>query len=169
MSNKKVLILDTNEINQKTKRIAYQLLEQNDSAKELVLIGIQPNGFKYAQQLEKEIISIDGVKVTLLSLSMDKHAPNGGEVILENGKLSLDNKTVILVDDVANTGKTLYHALKPIMNFTPAKVQAVALVDRQHKLFPVSPDIVGLSLSTTLQEHIAVEYDSKGNGRAYLM
>jgi pyrimidine operon attenuation protein/uracil phosphoribosyltransferase len=169
MSHKKVLILDTNEINQKTKRIAYQLLEQNDTVKELILIGIQPNGYKYAQQLQNEIEAIDGVKVTLLSLTMNKKEPNGREINLETGKLNLDQKTVVLVDDVANTGKTLYYALKPIMNFTPAKVQAVALVDRQHKLFPVSPDIVGLSLSTTLQEHIAVEYDSKGNGKAYLV
>jgi pyrimidine operon attenuation protein/uracil phosphoribosyltransferase len=169
MSHKKVLILDTNEINQKTKRIAYQLLEQNDTVKELILIGIQPNGYKYAQQLQNEIEAIDGVKVTLLSLTMNKKEPNGREINLETGKLNLDQKTVVLVDDVANTGKTLYYALKPIMNFTPAKVQAVALVDRQHKLFPVSPDIVGLSLSTTLQEHIAVEYDSMGNGKAYLV
>jgi pyrimidine operon attenuation protein/uracil phosphoribosyltransferase len=72
------------------------------------------------------------------------------------------------VDDVANTGKTLYYALKPIMEFAPRKVQAVVLVDRQHKLFPVSADFIGLSLSTTLHEHILVEFDEKKQSTAYL-
>jgi pyrimidine operon attenuation protein/uracil phosphoribosyltransferase len=81
----------------------------------------------------------------------------------------LDNKTILLVDDVANTGKTMYYALKPIMEFSPKKVQIAVLVDRQHKLFPVSSDFVGLSLSTTMQEHISVVFDKvNGESAVYL-
>jgi pyrimidine operon attenuation protein / uracil phosphoribosyltransferase len=165
---KKVLILDDEAIRQKTTRIAYQIVEDNYDENELVFIGIKPNGYEYAQHLKKEIDNIDGVKVTLVSLEIDKIAPMESTIKFEQGKKTLDNKAVIIIDDVANTGKTLYYALKPVMEFSPKKVQAVVLVDRQHKLFPVSPDFVGLSLSTTLQEHILVEFDAKGEGAAYL-
>ena len=165
---KKVLILNSEEIHQKTKRIAYQIVEDNYDETEIIMIGIMPNGYGYAQQLKKEIDAIDDVKVTLIEVDLNKKKPLEGEIKLALGKKTLDNKTVIIVDDVANTGKTLYYALKPIMEFSPKKVQAAVLVDRQHKLFPVSPDFVGLSLSTTLQEHISVEFDEKGKGSAYL-
>lgn len=165
---KKVLILDNDAIKQKTKRIAYQIVEDNYDESELVFIGIRPNGFEYANQLKKEVEAIDDMKVSLVEVTLNKTNPLQTDITLQLGKKSLDNKTIIIVDDVANTGKTLYYALKPVMEFSPKKVQAAVLVDRQHKLFPVSPDFVGLSLSTTLKEHILVEFDDKGKGAAYL-
>jgi pyrimidine operon attenuation protein/uracil phosphoribosyltransferase len=164
---KKVQILSNEDVKQKTIRIAYQIVENNYDEKELVLVGIKPNGHIYAQQLKKEIEAIDDIKVTLIGLTLDKHNPLDSEIKLESN-LSLNDKSVIVVDDVANTGKTLYYALKPIMEFAPRKVQAVVLVDRQHKLFPVSADFIGLSLSTTLHEHILVEFDEKKQSTAYL-
>ena len=161
-------ILSSADIIQKTKRIAYQIVEENYDAEELIMIGIKPNGFEYAGQLKKEIEAIENMTVTLVELSLNKSNPLQEDIRLNIGKKSLDEKTIIVVDDVANTGKTLYYALKPVMKFSPKKVQAVVLVDRQHKLFPVTPDFVGLSLSTTLREHIHVEFDEKGNGAAYL-
>lgn len=168
-SDKKVLILNDDDIRQKTRRMAYQVVESNFDAKEIILIGIQPKGLEYAKQLKKEIEAIGSLKLTLLELTLDKSQPLKREIQLSNGSKSLDGKTVIVVDDVANTGKTLYYALKPVMEYSPKKVQVVVLVDRQHKLFPVSPDFVGLSLSTTLQEHIQVEFDQKGKASAYLV
>ncbi len=165
---KKVLILNNEDIRQKTTRIAYQIVEDNYDENELVIIGIKPNGYSYAQQLKKEIETIDGTKITLIELDLHKTMPLENEIKLDIGKKTLNGKVVIIVDDVANTGKTLYYALKPVMEYSPKKVQAVVLVDRQHKLFPVSPDFVGLSLSTTLQEHIVVEFDTRGEGAAYL-
>ena len=164
---KKVQILDADEIKQKTRRMAYQVVEENYDEKEIIMIGIQPNGYQYAQKLKKEVESIDGIKVTLIELNMNKAKPLESEILLHLGKLSLNGKTVIMVDDVANTGKTLYYALKPVMEFSPKIVLAAFLVDRQHKLFPVTPDFVGLSLSTTMQEHIQVDFE--GKGAAYLL
>lgn len=166
---KKVEILNHDAIVQKTRRIAYQIIEDNYDESELVIIGIKPNGLHYATQLKKEIEAIDSIKVTLLELTIDKANPLSTEIVLDLGKKTLNNKAVIIVDDVANTGKTLYYALKPVMEYLPKKVQAVVLVDRQHKLFPVSPDFVGLSLSTTMKEHIQVAFDAKGKGAAYLI
>lgn len=166
---KKNLILNHEQIQQKTRRIAYQIVEDNYDEKEVVMIGIKPNGFVYAETLKKEIEAIGGIKITLLELTLNKTKPLENEIVVALGKLSLNNKTVLIVDDVANTGKTLYYALKPIMDFSPRKVQAAVLVDRQHKLFPVTADFVGLSLSTTLQEQIRVEFDTKGKSNAYLV
>lgn len=165
---KKVPILTDSEIQQKTRRMAYQIVEDNYDEKELILIGIKPNGLEYAGQLKKQIENINGTKVTLIGLTINKSKPLEEEIILELGKKSLDEKAVVIVDDVTNTGRTLYYALKPVLNFSPRKVQAAVLVDRQHKLFPISPDFVGLSLSTTLQENITVEFDENGVGKAYL-
>lgn len=161
-------ILTSEEIKQKTTRIAYQIVEDNYEEKELVMLGIQPNGLNYAEKLKIEIENIGGISVSLFEIKMNKATPLEEEIKTSLGKKSLNEKTVIVVDDVANTGKTLYYALKPVMEFSPKKVQAAVLVDRQHKLFPVTPDFVGLSLSTTLKEHIVVEFDEKGNGSAYL-
>ena len=166
---KKIQILSSEDIRQKTRRIAYQIVEDNYDENELTVIGIKPNGYEYAEQLKKEIEAIDGIKVTLVELSLNKSKPLESEISLMLGKHTLDNKTVIVVDDVANTGKTLYYALKPVMEFAPKKVQAAVLVDRQHKLFPVTPDFVGLSLSTTLKEQILVEFTDKSSGTAYLV
>lgn len=165
---KKVPILNAADIQQKTVRIAYQIVENNFDEKELILVGIKPNGLKYASQLKKQIENIDKIKVHLVGLSLNKKNPLREKIKLDED-ISLDGKTVIVVDDVANTGKTMFYALKPIMEFLPRRVQAVVLVDRQHKQFPVMPDFVGLSLSTTLQEHILVEFSDMGEAAAYLV
>lgn len=149
--------------------MAYQIVEDNYDEKELVIIGIKESGYEYARLLKKEIESISEIGVQFLSLSLNKALPLAHPIIIDNEKLSLNNKVILLVDDVANTGKTLYYALKPIMNYAPKKVQVAVLVDRQHKLFPISTDFVGLSLSTTMQEHIRVELDKTGKAEAYLM
>ena len=113
--------MSNEDVKQKTIRIAYQIVENNYDAKELVLVGIKPNGYIYAQQLKKEIEAIEDIKVTLIGLTLNKQKPLDSEIKLE-GNVSLNDKSVIVVDDVANTGKTLYYALKPIMEFAPRKV-----------------------------------------------
>ncbi len=165
---KRTLILDQAAISQKTRRIAYQIVEDNYDEKEIIMLGIDGTGYEYAQLLKKEIESISEITIKLLSLKLDKQKPLSHPIAISGPTLSLDNKVILLVDDVANTGKTMYYALKPVMEFSPRKVQVAVLVDRQHKLFPISSDFVGLSLSTTMQEHIRVEM-VKGKAEAYLV
>ena len=161
-------ILDHQAIAQKTRRMAHQIVEENYDVKELLVIGIIPGGLEYAAFLIAEIKLISKVKIELFSLQLNKKNPLATSIDLARKNSSLDEKTVLLVDDVANTGKTLYYALKPVMDFSPRKVQIAALVDRQHKLFPVSCDFVGLSLSTTLQEHISVVHEKHDEWKAFL-
>jgi pyrimidine operon attenuation protein/uracil phosphoribosyltransferase len=166
---KRTLILDRADITQKTRRMAYQIVEDNYDEKEITMIGIQSGGYDYALLLKKEIEAISDIKIQFLSLAIDKSAPLSHPISISNDKISLDKKVILMVDDVANTGKTMYYALKPIMEYSPKKVQVAVLVDRQHKLFPVCSDFVGLSLSTTMQEHIEVEMDKAGKAEAYLV
>ena len=161
-------ILDHDTIVQKTKRIAYQIVEENFDEKELVLIGIVPNGLAYAELLKANIQAFSNIAIEILSLELNKLNPLDEAIVFHKGKTNLKNKVVILVDDVANTGKTSFYALKPIMDENPKKVQIAVLVDRKHKLFPVAADFVGMSLSTTLKEHILVEFEKK-KVNAYLL
>ena len=166
---KKTLILDQADITQKTRRMAYQIVEDNYDEKEIIMIGILTGGYEYAKLLKKEIEAISEISIKFHSLAMDKSEPLSHPIAMDKEKISLDKKVVLMVDDVANTGKTMYYALKPIMDFSPKKVQVAVLVDRQHKLFPISCDFVGLSLSTTMQEQIMVEHTKAGKAEAYLV
>jgi pyrimidine operon attenuation protein/uracil phosphoribosyltransferase len=90
----------------------------------------------------------------LISIELDKKQP--GQVKLSEN-MDFNDKVIVVIDDVSNSGKTLLYAMKPFLEFQPKKIQALVLVARSHNSFPVYPDYVGLSIATTLQEHIYVE------------
>jgi pyrimidine operon attenuation protein / uracil phosphoribosyltransferase len=165
---KKTRILDSIAIWQKTRRIAYQVVESNYNEEQLILIGIKLNGYYFAQMLQTEIARITQMPTSLHALDINKLLPLDRAISITPPLGNLAGKTIVMIDDVANTGRTLYYALRPIMDCLPKKVQLAVLVDRQHKLFPISPDYVGLSLSTTMQEHITVDIVAAGEAEAYL-
>ncbi len=151
-------VLSKQTIQRKIKRMALQVAEQNIEEKELIIAGIEGNGLIVAQCLIEELHKIARTKTILVTLHINKKSP--GEVSFSE-PVSCNNKVIILVDDVANTGRTLLYALKPLLNSLPKKIQTLVLVERSHKMFPIQMDYTGLSISTTLQEHIQV--DSEGN------
>jgi pyrimidine operon attenuation protein / uracil phosphoribosyltransferase len=102
---------------------------------------------------------ISRLKVELLEVRLNKNAVVQGKVELSKA-VDLDNKCLILVDDVLNTGKTLAYSLKPFLEVPLKKMELAVLVNRSHKLFPVTPDYTGYELSTTLNEHIEVDLAS---------
>ncbi|HEX6334804.1 MAG TPA: phosphoribosyltransferase family protein, partial [Flavisolibacter sp.] len=106
-----------------------------------------------------------GIRATLLTIRMNKKDPMS---VSMDPKTDIRNKTVIVVDDVANTGRTIMYALKPFLDGYPKKVQTLVLVERSHKLFPVQTDYAGLSIATTLQEHITVETEGNSITGAWL-
>jgi pyrimidine operon attenuation protein / uracil phosphoribosyltransferase len=153
MADKKY-ILDQATAERKLKRMAYEIIENNVEETALILAGIEENGVVIAKQIQRLLSEISGIKTELISISLDKRHPTA---ITLSDKTDFNNKTIIIVDDVANSGKTLLYALKPFLEFYPKKIQVLVLVERTHKAFSVRPDYVGLSLSTTIQEHIFVE------------
>ncbi len=138
--------------------MAYQILENNSGEQQLILAGIEENGSAVARTIQRLLKEITNNRLTtrLISITLDKRNP--GPVSLSEN-LSFDDQVIIVIDDVASSGKTLLYAMKPFLDHHPRKIESLVLVERTHKTFPIQPDYTGLSLSTTLQEHIYVEVD----------
>ena len=156
----------TQEVSQrKMLRMAYEILENNYEEDELILAGIRESGSVIARNIQKLLHQVKNISTQLLTISLDKKMPE--EVVLSKS-LSFDSKVVILIDDVSNSGRTLLYALKPFLSSHPKKIQTLVLVERTHKAFPVKPDYVGLSIATTLQEHIYVDVEGETVRGAWL-
>src|SRR6185312_5431364 len=140
----------------KLRRMAYEILENNSGEGQLILAGIRESGSVIARNIQRHLEEIAGFATRLITVTLDKKDP--GPVALSE-PLSFDDQVIIVIDDVANSGNTLLYAMKPFLEFHPKKIECLVLVERSHKAFPIQPDYKGLSLSTTLQEHIYVEVD----------
>ena len=140
--------------NRKLRRMALQVAEQNYNATQLILIGIKANGIVIAEKIRQYLKEVFTGEVLVLELSLDKKNPLK---ITLSADIDFNDKTIVLIDDVANSGRTMLYALKPLLQQLPQKIQTLALVERTHKTFPVDVDYVGFSISTTTDEHIEVE------------
>jgi pyrimidine operon attenuation protein / uracil phosphoribosyltransferase len=152
-----MLILNDIQIRQKIKRLTIEILERNFDAPEIILAGINNNGLAMAQLLMQGLIERTNIPITLTRIRISPAAPVNNPIVLEMPLEQVENKAIIVVDDVANTGRSLFYALKPLMDILPKKIEIAVLVDRKHKSFPIQPDYVGMSLATTLKEHIDVK------------
>ncbi|WP_028786225.1 phosphoribosyltransferase family protein [Terrimonas ferruginea] len=161
----KKYILDQAVAARKMRRMALEILEQNTEEAGIILVGIEGSGAVVARNILQMIEQEGTLPVQFISLSLDKRRP--AEVTLSETP-DFTDKVIIVVDDVANSGKTLLYALKPFLNYYPRKIQTLVLVGRRHNSFPVYPDYVGLELATTLQEHIYVEVDGAEVKGAYM-
>jgi pyrimidine operon attenuation protein/uracil phosphoribosyltransferase len=139
---------------QKIQRMAYEIAEQNINEKQVILAGIRNSGVIIARILHGYLKEVYRGKIVIIEIAIDKKSPKNLSL---SEKINFDGKNIIIVDDVANSGKTLLYAIKPFLDFYPKKIQTLVLVERSYKEFPVSPDYVGLSISTALTEKIIVE------------
>jgi pyrimidine operon attenuation protein/uracil phosphoribosyltransferase len=169
MSEKKLLILNSQQIQQKIDRIAYQVLEDNFDEEELLIAGILPRGNHVAERLKAVLDNIAPFKTRLLVIELQKQSSS------LQAKINFDieecaNKVVVLVDDVLNSGKTLAYGFGVFLDVPLKKLRTVVLVDRNHKSFPVTTDYAGMALSTVIKEHVSVVLDEGGEEDAvYLM
>lgn len=158
-------ILDEGTAARKLQRMAYEILENNLDEPELILAGIRDSGSVIARNIQQLLQQIGGMKTEIIDISLDKKNPD--EITLSR-KMDFTNKVIVVVDDVANSGKTMLYAMKPFLEFQPKKIQTLALVERTHKKYPVKTDYVGLSVATTLQEHIYVDVEASVIKGAYM-
>ena len=142
--------------NRKLRRMALQVTEQNYNETQLILIGIKSHGTLIAEKIRHFLKAVFTGEVIVLELGIDKKNPSA---VTLSGDIDFNDKTILLIDDVANSGRTMLYALKPLLEQLPKKIQTLALVERTHKTFPVDVDYVGLSVSTTTDEHIVVEVE----------
>jgi len=151
-------LLDQQQINQKVKRLAIQILEDNYTEAEIFLIGINNNGYEFAKLLKTALRKrTKKVDVNLGRIKLNPADPANHPIESSIAVEEFNEKVVIIVDDVANTGRTLFYACKPLMEVTPSRIEVAVLVDRTHKTFPIKVDYMGISLATTLQDNIAVK------------
>ncbi|MES2332286.1 MAG: phosphoribosyltransferase family protein [Bacteroidota bacterium] len=148
-------ILNKEVAEQKLHRMALELAEHlNGDTAPVILIGVRNSGTVIAEKIAALLKNDVRNDIKVISVTMDKTHPTTVEL---SEKINLDNLHVVIADDVTNSGRTLLYALKPLLDFHPKSIQTLVLVERMHKLFPVNPDYVGLSIATTMQEHIQVE------------
>jgi pyrimidine operon attenuation protein/uracil phosphoribosyltransferase len=162
----KNVILTQDVIEKKIERIAYEIYEHNSDEQEIILAGIWDRGSILAHKIARILQQISPLKIKLIELKLDKSHPDAVEV---SEKIDFNGKVIVLIDDVAHSGRTMLYALKPLLEFLPKKIQSAVLVDRKHKSFPLSVDFVGYSLATMQQEMVMVDVEGEEIKSAYLI
>jgi pyrimidine operon attenuation protein / uracil phosphoribosyltransferase len=152
----KNIILTHEEINQKIKRIAFEIWENNFKEKEVLLAGIEGQGYVLAELIADALQKVSTLKIKLIKVSLDKLAPTQSDISINCDTADLRNKTIVLVDDVLNTGRTLAYSMKPFLQVKVKKLEVAVLVNRSHTQFPVSSNYTGYELATTINEHVEV-------------
>ena len=160
------IILNNIEIEHKIKRIAYQIYETFSEEETIVIAGIAKNGYIFAEKIASALAAISDIKVTLCEVYINKTNPTA-TINTSIAVAEYENKGIILVDDVLNSGTTLVYGVKHFLDVPLKKFKTAVLVDRNHKKYPVKADFKGISLSTSLQEHVQVVFE-KDNSYAYL-
>lgn len=153
----KNIILQHQQIEHIIKRISFQILESCIKDKTIVLAGVQGNGFTLAQKIKETVEAISEIECKLCEVLINKKKP------LEGVKISIDtseykNKSLVLIDDVLNSGSTLMYCVNGFLGVPLKQFKTAVLVNRNHKRYPVKADFKGISLSTSIQEHVEVEF-----------
>ena len=153
----KTIILDDTQIRSKLKRISYQILEANLKTSDIVIAGIESNGYKIAKEVKKILNKISELEVILCKVIIDKKNPRN-PIKTSINKEIYTNKSIVLIDDVLNSGSTLIYGVKHFLEVEVVQFKTAVLVNRNHKKFPVKADFKGISLSTSMQNHVLVEF-----------
>ncbi|MCX6189486.1 MAG: phosphoribosyltransferase family protein [Bacteroidetes bacterium] len=152
------VILNTHQLEQKIQRIAYQLFEEHQDEETLIFAGVNGNGFLFAKEINTFFQTICPIKTTVLEVIVDKSNPFKQAISCNDQ--GIENTALILIDDVLNSGSTLIAAVHYFLKKPMKKIKTVVLIDRNHRTFPIAADFVGMSLATTLQEHVEVRSEN---------
>jgi pyrimidine operon attenuation protein/uracil phosphoribosyltransferase len=162
------IILSQKEIEQKTTRLAHQIIENTFEENTLFLAGIAGNGSLLAHQLKSIIEAHSDQTIEVFDIELNKEEPWSVPITLTISQEKIKNGYIILIDDVINSGKTMQYALVKLLENPTKAIKTVVLVDRKHRRYPIKADFVGLSLSTTLKERVEVEFNDS-TSQAYLI
>jgi pyrimidine operon attenuation protein/uracil phosphoribosyltransferase len=165
MDKASVLILDHTQISHKIRRIAYQIYENNVEEKEVILAGISKSGFELAKHLKAELESISDLDIQLCEVRVNKKNPLD-EITTSLNAEDYTNKSIVLIDDVLNSGTTLIYGVRHFLNVPLKQFKTAVLVDRSHKKYPVKADFKGISLSTSIHEMVKVNFEPENNSVA---
>ena len=168
MKTENNIILTNTQIAHKIRRIALQILESNIDEPQIVLAGISKNGFLIAEKLQDIISNYSDVNIILCEVFINK------KDLLTDIELSIStdqyiNSSVVLIDDVLHSGATLIYGVKHFLNVPLKQLKTAVLINRNHKKYPIKADFKGLSLSTSINEHIEIIFDTNNNATAVLV
>lgn len=149
-------ILNDHQVRQKLRRIAFEIYENNYQYEELVLAGIKGKGYQLARLILEELRTISKLKLEVVQINIDKQDPLRSDVSIDVDPKLINNKVVVLVDDVMNTGRTLAYGLKAFLNNSVKKIEIAVLVNREHKAFPLSATYKGYELATSINNYVKV-------------
>ncbi len=158
-----MIILTHQQIVRTITRLAYQIYEEHVGSKEIIIAGIKGQGSFLAEKIAHELEKISDLKVDLVYITIEKNNPTEQSTSISIDADKIKGKSVVVVDDVLNTARTMVYAIYPFFNANAATISTMVLADRNHKKFPVSADFTGISLATTLQQHITFEVDTDKN------
>jgi pyrimidine operon attenuation protein / uracil phosphoribosyltransferase len=157
MQENKNKIMDVINIQKTVKRIAFQIYENHFEEQQLILAGIAQNGIILGKRIQAELEEISNIKVLFIEIGIDKKNPRN-KIVLSEALEICKNKSIVVVDDVLNTGSTLIYAVSHFLSIEVKKIQTAVLVNRNHKNFPIKGDFKGISLSTSVKERIDVAF-----------
>lgn len=161
-------LLNHQQIADKVTRLAMEILERNTEEKELFIIGINNRGMELARRLVIGLRTISSSPIHLRQLTIRPASPLDPGPVLEGDVNELTGKAVLVVDDVANSGRTLFYALQPLQVILPKKIEVAVLVDRRHKTWPIYVTYRGMDLSTTIGDNVLVNFSEDGKDIAIL-
>ena len=158
----RTLIMDPQRVEHKPQRMARQIHEKHFGEEEVLIIGVREDGERIAERLRSILEGMGSLGIASASMKIDKRSPLDRDPEISIDQHEMDGRCLIMVDDVVNSGKTLAHTTKALLQRPVKSITTVALVDRQHHLFPIRADIVGTTLATTMKQHIEVEVENGG-------
>lgn len=158
---KAIQILNQKQIQQKLERMAYQILEDNSEETEIFIAGIVRGGYILAKRIQEILLRLSHQEIHLVRIDLDKTSTRL-QAQTDRPLSDFENKTIIIIEDVLNTGKTLTYGLGVFLNLPIKKIRTLTLVDRLHRLYPVVSDFTGLEISTVIHQYITVVLDQDG-------
>ena len=164
----KVKLLDSTKTLQKLKRMAYEIFEQNFEEQEIIIAGIAGQGNQAAQLIVGFLREITSVKISHAVIHIDKSLDYQSDIEIKSEVDTFKKKSVVIVDDVLHTGRTLAFSLRPFLSIPLKKLQVAVLVDRGHHKYPISADFIGYNLATTLTDHIEVRLNEQDDQGVYV-
>lgn len=158
----KIRILGTSAIHTRLRRMAYEIYERNYLESSLTVIGIDTRGGFLAKVLVEHLQTVSALNIHLVEARLDRQ-PDSLGIDLSIDELSeFRKRPIVIVDDVLYTGWTMLNVVSILLQAAPKSIQTAVLIDRGHRQLPISADITGLLLATTIHQHVSVEIDENG-------
>jgi len=150
-------VLDHKKIIRICNRLAYQIIENSENKKSIILVGIKEKGYEVSKLIMQELNKICSNKIILRYIEIDKTSPKNSLKCNLESTFKCSEK-VFLIDDVLNTGKTLMYSVNKLLDYDFNSIKTVVLIDRNHKKFPVKVDFKGISLSTNYDDIVKLNF-----------